>query len=258
MEKETALGCKACRCQPGATRGTAVPSRCPWRAPCRQQPLRALFVPVQPAGIKELERDASQPARPWHRAWGAAPAPCHCRARHGRQGTALPAPQRRGGDVPLPVGDIWQQPCDSKQVVVVLGELAQRQAERGQLRGQSGVAPSIGVAPSTGVAPSISVARFGPYLLLPGHDALQQAVQEVPQVGQRLAAQRVVEAEEAEQCHQLPAGTVGVAAWAGDHTHRQQLWGAGVSPGALCCPQRGRDGMVPPPPPPPTVGHLLC
>lgn len=45
------------------------------------------------------------------------------------------------------------------------------------------------------------------------------------QVGQRLAAQRAVEAEEAEQRDQLPAGTVRVAARLGGHAQLQELKG---------------------------------
>lgn len=98
----------------------------------------------------------------------------------------------------------------------------------------------------TGAARSTGRPRFVPHLLLPGRDALQQAVQEVPHVGQRLAAQLAVEAEEAEQRHQLPAGAVGVAARAGEHAHRQQLRGA-----PRCHQERSaapsRDTMLPPP-----------
>lgn len=85
------------------------------------------------------------------------------------------------------------------------------------------------------------------YLLLPVPDALQQAVQEMLQFGQGLAAQHPVKAEEGEEGDESQAGTVGIAARLGDHAQCQELEGeGGVSPRSprnppWGCPHRGRD-----------------
>jgi len=83
------------------------------------------------------------------------------------------------------------------------------------------------------------------YLPRPVADALEQAVQEVLELGQGLAAQRPVEAEEGEEGDEGQAGAVGVAVRLGDNAQRQELEGkAACDRGTPLSPPEPRHGDI--------------
>lgn len=172
-----------------------------------QQPDPARFVPVQPAGIKELRG----------RRIAARPALAQRLVACGWQGTPLLALPY----LSLPVR------CGSSRVSATRlwwwRESWHRSRQSAGSWGESGTLRQQPWGGVTGWAGDEGTPFVPPYLLMPVVDALEQVVQEDLHLGQRLAAQRPVQAQEGQEGDEGQAGAVRVVTRLGDHAQRQEL-----------------------------------